>query len=325
MSPNPAHRPAEMLPPPHSVPWKPVLIFAAIAYALLALSAAPFWFLPGGIAHPLYSWVLSAGMLAPAIATVIVVNLVTRGSWRDEVGLRFRGRWKRLALWIPLAVLVMLAINAASAVIMVLRGVPGDLTGSTWAHATTIAMADAGAEMPVPVAVTVVLALTAVNLLVSVIPALGEEIGWRGWLWRQLKPLGFTGAIVVGALIWSLWHLPITLIGHNYPGAPRPLAIGMFIIACVALHFLFGAITERARGNPLPAAFAHSTLNSTVGLAVSIVATQGTLEQMNWFIDTPLGVIGIALTVFAAYLIMPRGARGTFGPQPHGPQTPDAL
>lgn len=292
-----------------------MLIFTAIAYALMAVCAAPFWYLEAGTTHPLYTWVISLGMLSPAAATVIVVKLVTKGPWRDEVGLRFRGRWKRLLLWVPLAVVVMLAINIASAVIMVLRGVPGDLTGSTWARLSAQTLAEAGAPMPVAAAVALVLVIAAINLLVSVIPALGEEIGWRGWLWRELKPLGFTGAIVLGAVIWSLWHLPITLIGHNYPGARRPLAIGMFIIACVALNFLFGAITERAGGNPIPAAFAHSTLNSTVGLAVAIVATEDTLERMNWFIDTPLGAIGIALTVVAAYLIMPKRARESFGQQ----------
>lgn len=300
-------------PPPSSVRWRSVAIFIAVAYALLALCAAPFWFLADGIAHPLYSWVLSVGMLTPTIATLVVVKLVDKGSWREEVGLRFRGRWKRVALWIPLSVLLVLAINVASAVIMVLRGVPGDLTGRTWADTVSDSMTEAGAPMPQVAAIALVLAISAVNLLVTVVPALGEEIGWRGWLWQKLKPLGFLGALTAGGAIWSLWHLPIVLIGHNYPGAPRPLAIGMFLIACIAMNFLFGAITERSGGNPIPAAFAHATVNSTLGLAIGIVATSETMDALNWFIDTPLGAIGIVLMVVAAYLIMPRRARADFG------------
>nr|WP_281023941.1 CPBP family intramembrane glutamic endopeptidase [Mobilicoccus pelagius] len=65
-------------------------------------------------------------------------------------------------------------------------------------------------------------ALTAVaGLLVTCVLALGEEIGWRGWLWPALRPLGRLRAAAAGGVIWAMWHLPIVLIGHNYTGAPR--------------------------------------------------------------------------------------------------------
>lgn len=295
------------------VSWRSVVIFGAVAYGLLALCAAPFWVLEGGIAHPLYTLVIGAGMFAPTIASVVVAKLVDRTSWRDAVGLRFRGKWKRILLWAPLAALIMFAINLATAVIMVLRGVPGDLTGSTWAAEISRAMAENGAEMPTAAAVALILGVTFLGMLLTVVPALGEEIGWRGWLWRELKPLGALPAIVLGGAIWSLWHLPITLIGHNYTGEPRWAAVAMFIPACIALNYLFVAITERAGGNPIPSAFAHSVLNSTLGLTLSVVATSDTVASLNWFVDTPLGLIGIVLTAAVAGAIMPRHARPDTG------------
>lgn len=305
--PSPEHR------SPVRVRWRSVVIFMVIAYGLFALSAAPFWILDDGIAHPLYSLVIGAGMFAPAIASLVVAKLVDGRSWRDAVGLRFRGRWKRIGLWIPLGVLVVLGINVATAVIMVLRGVPGDLTGGTWARLLTEQMAEAGAPMSTPAAVAVVLAISLAGLAISVVPALGEEIGWRGWLWKELKPLGPLGAIVLGGTIWSLWHLPVTLIGHNYTGEPRLAAVGMFIPACIAMNFLFGAITERSGGNPIPAAFAHSTLNSSLGLVIGIIATSETTDALNWYLDTSLGLTGIALLLLAGYLVWPREARASFG------------
>ncbi|WP_114853601.1 CPBP family intramembrane glutamic endopeptidase [Brachybacterium sp. YJGR34] len=246
-------------------------------------------------------------MAGPLIATVVVAKLVDRVAWRDAVGLRFRGRWHRLALWTPLAVLLIVALNAATAVLMVLRGVPGDLSGRTWAGIVTDQFAEAGAEMPTSAAIALVLLSTAIGVLVTAVPAFGEEVGWRGWLWPRLKPLGLLGGVIVGGVIWSLWHLPVTLIGYNYPGAPRPAAIGMFVLACIAMNLLFGAITERVGGNPIPAAFAHATLNSTLGLALGIVSTQETPAAMNPFVDTPLGLIGIVLMAAAGLLILPRG------------------
>jgi len=301
--------PSPVGPGRRGVSGRSVLVFAAVAYGVFALCAAPFWVLDGGIAHPLYSLVIGVGMLAPTIASMVVAKLVDRTSWRDAVGLRFRGRWRRILLWAPLGVLLVLGLNLATAVLMVLRGVPGDLTGRTWAAELTRTMAAQGVELPTGAVIALVLAGAAVGLLVTVVPALGEEIGWRGWLRRELGPLGRWPALVLGGTIWSLWHLPVTLIGHNSPDEPRWAAVAMFVPASIALHALFCAITERAGGNPIPAAFAHATLNSTLGLAIGVVATSGTAAGMNWFLDTPLGITGIALVAVVAALIMPRQRR----------------
>src|SRR5699024_4323459 len=147
----------------HGVSWRSVIIFVAVAYGLFAAFAAPFWMLEGGIAHPLYSTVIGAGMFAPTIASVVVAKFVDRTSWRDAVGLRFRGRWRRILLWAPLGLLLMLAINAATAVLMVLRGVPGDLTGGTWAAEVTRSMAAGGADLPAAAAVSIVVGITVIG------------------------------------------------------------------------------------------------------------------------------------------------------------------
>ena len=57
-----------------AVPWRRVGLFVAIAYGLFALGALPFWFLPEGIAHPLFTPVIAVGMLAPAVASVILAK-----------------------------------------------------------------------------------------------------------------------------------------------------------------------------------------------------------------------------------------------------------
>lgn len=279
----------------------------------MTVAAAPFWILGEGIAHPAYAWVISTiGMFSPLVATVVVAR-ISREKWSESVGLRFRGRWGRIILWALLGTLIPVAIAVASSIIMVLRGVPGDLTGRTWATLVQQQLAEAGLEVSIPVAAAIVLGGAAINLLVSAVSAFGEEVGWRGWLWRELKPLGFTAAVVVGGVIWSLWHLPIVLIGHNYPGMPRGFAIGLFLVFCIALNLLLGAITERSGGNPVPAAFAHSAINATAAIALGLVATEATTEQMSWYIDSVMGATGIVLISVAGWLIFPGRAKRTFG------------
>jgi membrane protease YdiL (CAAX protease family) len=305
----------------------------AISCAVLALAALPFWLLPEGIGHPLYSWVIGLGMFGPAIASAVLAKCVERTSWRTRVGLRFRGRWTRLLLWSPLAVLVVVALHAIAALIMVLRGVPGDLTGRTWYESGQAAYVEAlGTEVHPAVLVLSVLLIAAAGLAVTSVSALGEEIGWRGWLWPALKPLGIVPGAVVGGVLWSLWHLPIMLIGHNYPGSPRPAAIAMFVLPCIAMTLLFGALTERAGGNPIPAALAHGAVNSLGGSIIVLVATAETTAAMSLYVDTLLGVTGAALMAATGLVLMPwsrlrrraRGA-GTAATRSAGADAPDGA
>src|SRR5690606_10998332 len=37
--------------------------------------------------------------------------------------------------------------------------------------------------------------------LVNLLPALGEEVGWRGWLWPRLQPLGQLPAILISGVV----------------------------------------------------------------------------------------------------------------------------
>ncbi|GAA1489231.1 hypothetical protein GCM10009626_19770 [Brachybacterium sacelli] len=277
-----------------------------IAYGLFALCALPFWFLPGGITHPLFTPVIAVGMLAPAVASVILAKGVEKTSWRTRVGLRFRGRWRALLLWGPLALVLMVALGLLGAMLMVLRGVPGDLTARTWLTlATEQLSAAAGAEIPPAAAAAAVIATTAFGIAVTTVFALGEEIGWRGWLWPALKPLGRVRASVLGGIIWSLWHLPVLAIGYNYAGQPRAAAIGMFLLPCIAMSLLFNALTERAGGNPIPAAIAHATSNSATPLLIGLVSSAQTASALNPFVDNASGVVGVALLLLAGATVMP--------------------
>lgn len=261
-------------------------------------------------------------MFAPTIATVVAVRMVEKRSWRSGVGLRFRGLWRRLARWSLLGFLIVLALGTITVVVALLRGVPGDLTGRTWLHQTTEQLAQAGLSLP-PAGIIGLTAIGGVvGIVITAVATLGEEIGWRGFLWPRLKPLGFYPAIALGGLIWSLWHLPITLIGHNYPGMPRPFAVAMFIPACVAMNFLFGAITERAGGSPIASAFAHATVNSTTALVLLVLSTSQTVAHLNWYIDFVTGLTGMVLFTIAGLLVMPRSARASFGPHPTVPELP---
>ncbi|MBR6380046.1 MAG: CPBP family intramembrane metalloprotease [Lachnospiraceae bacterium] len=104
-----------------------------------------------------------------------------------------------------------------------------------------------------------------VSGLVGSFAAFGEEGGWRGYMMpKLLKLMGRGKALVVGGVIWGLWHAPLTCIGHNfgteYPGFPY-LGILMMCLMCILMGVLLTFVTEKS-GSVWPAVFLHAINNS---------------------------------------------------------------
>lgn len=124
-------------------------------------------------------------------------------------------------------------------------------------------------------------------LAISVIlffPGFGEEWGLRGYMMPKLmklmpKPL----AIVVGGIIWGLWHAPLTVSGHNfgtdYKFYPW-LGILLMCIFCIMMNAFLTLLTERTR-SIYPASFCHM-VNNNIGptILLSIFCSQAVVERL---------------------------------------------
>ena len=137
--------------------------------------------------------------------------------------------------------------------------------------------------------------------LLNLIPSLGEEWGWRGYMMpRLLKTMKPLPALLLGGVIWGLWHAPLTAIGHNYgtgyPGFPWT-GIAMMCLFCVTVGTLLTWLTERT-GSCIPAAVAHGAVNGTSSLGLLLTADGG-----NPFVGPmPTGIIGAVPWIAAAVL-----------------------
>jgi membrane protease YdiL (CAAX protease family) len=99
--------------------------------------------------------------------------------------------------------------------------------------------------------------------------AFGEEIGWRGFLQRELAHLGFWKLSLLTGLIWGIWHTPLILQGLNYP--EHPLAgVGMMIAFTTLLSPLFAYVRTRTK-SVIGAAIMHGSLNAVAGISVAFV------------------------------------------------------
>lgn len=108
---------------------------------------------------------------------------------------------------------------------------------------------------------------------INAIPAFGEELGWRGFVLKEFGPLGFWKTSLVIGTIWGLWHAPIILMGHNYPGYPV-IGVIMMVVWCILLSPMFSYVTIKSR-SVIPAAIMHGTLNASYGLSIMLIEGGG--------------------------------------------------
>ena len=104
--------------------------------------------------------------------------------------------------------------------------------------------------------------------------AFGEECGWRGYMMpKMIRIFGRTKAMIVGGIVWGLWHAPLTCIGHNfgtdYWGYPYVGILKMCLL-CTLLGILLTILTEKS-GSVWPAAIMHAVFNMHPGILVGYV------------------------------------------------------
>ncbi|MEV4061417.1 CPBP family intramembrane glutamic endopeptidase [Nonomuraea dietziae] len=248
-----------------------ILLFLLVAYGLAWLSALPLW-LGGGLADPSFGPLVGLMMFTPALGVLAVwaVRRTPFRVWARETGLTLgerRGRTIGLffAAWaaVPLVVYGTLAITAALGLVSLDLGRLSLFTATMRATGVPLP-GDPHAALLVQLAVSTLL-LPVLNL----VPMLGEEWGWRGWLLPKLvASRGVLAGLVLSGVIWGLWHAPATALGYNYPSL-GPWAALLFVGFCVLAGMLFGWLRLRT-GSVWPAVIGHAALNPAASLALML-------------------------------------------------------
>lgn len=122
------------------------------------------------------------------------------------------------------------------------------------------------------------MALLLIAPFLNVIPAFGEEWGWRGYLLpKLLDSFRVVPTLVLMGVIWGLWHLPLTMLGHNYGaeywGYPI-LGILAMCWFCFVVGVLLSYVTLKT-GTCIPAAIAHGGLNGCAAVGVMFSVSGG--------------------------------------------------
>jgi membrane protease YdiL (CAAX protease family) len=132
-----------------------------------------------------------------------------------------------------------------------------------------------------------------IGSLIGLPLAFGEEYGWRGYLQGELVRLGKKRGILLLGLIWSVWHWPIILMGHNYPGYPLQ-GVALMTGYTTLLAFVLGYVIFKT-GSVWLAAFLHALNNQTYAYFATFVYTPA--NPVLSFGPGLFGVLSLAVVV----------------------------
>ena len=139
------------------------------------------------------------------------------------------------------------------------------------------------------------LPMMVIGIFPNIISAMGEEIGWRGYMLPALtKRSNLVKALIISGLFWACWHLPLLAFGDYMTGAPVWYKLPAFVLCILPVGIIIGGLTYLSR-SVWPAAFLHAAHNN-YDQAVFGVITRGD-DMMYYVSETGF------LTIICAWVI----------------------
>jgi CAAX protease family protein len=155
-------------------------------------------------------------------------------------------------------------------------------------------------------AVLMVLLYAVFGFIASCANALGEEIGWRGFLAPQLtQTRGFAVASVVTGCLWAVWHYPILIFADYNLGTAAWYSVGCFTVMVIGLSVIFTWFRLKT-GSLWTATFLHASHN----LFIQAIFTPltGDTGPTRYAIDEFGFVLPAVVAVTAVFFWRRRGA-----------------
>lgn len=233
----------------------------------------------------LYTVIESLYMLFPMIVAG-TLQLIRKEPFRSTGLLGFKINWTWLAaLLLPLfATALSIFISALMPGVRLHYGAGQVISQFNLDDATAAALeAQMSSISPVLLIGSQVISGLLAGCTINAIFAFGEEYGWRNYMVSALKGSGFWKKALFIGFVWGIWHMPLILLGHNYPQHPV-LGVGLMCVECILLGTIELYLVLKS-GSVFPAAIFHGTINALTGLVLMLV------EGGN---DLTIGLTGIA-------------------------------
>ena len=256
--------------------WKPTIWFLVLTAALSSI-----FYVIINVTGTLTLWVYGL-MWMPALAAVLTCVIVGRP-------LRFLGgsRWSTKYVVIAYLVPIVYCLGVFGfAWIFGFGGFPNFDN----VHSTATALGIGGLPDAAQLILFVVV-LSTTGLVSNLAPALGEEIGWRGFLVADLyRKVGFIGTGIISGIVLALWHFPVLGVAYAGLDVPAYFWIPTFGVAAIGISFIAAWLRIKS-GSLWPAVMLHTAANlfqQAVFYALTVPN-----DQTNFV----AGDVGVGLTV----------------------------
>jgi membrane protease YdiL (CAAX protease family) len=244
-----------------------------------------------------YTIFASAYMFLPAVCTVLLQIMHKEKPFRN-LNISFRLNWWFLtAGFVPIVCVFMaLGINLLFPNVSFSTNYEGLLSILPKEQIETAAQQLSKFPPVVFLLILIINSLIA-GYTINAIFAFGEEIGWRGYLLKELHHKKLLPVSLIIGTVWGLWHFPLILIGHNYPQHPVA-GVGMMILFCILLTPIMIYIVIKSK-SVLTAAFFHGALNASAGIHILFLVGGNDLTNG---ITGLAGFLTLLLMNFAFYI-----------------------
>jgi membrane protease YdiL (CAAX protease family) len=223
-----------------------IVTFLALTFGLSAIFYV--LIITGG--QGIAPWTLPL-MLCPGVSAILTKLIFDRS-------LKGLGWKPGPAKWLGLGYLLPILYGAVIYGIVWLVGLGG--------FTTDVVAEDVGRGMPdasrAQMVVVYTLFLATIVYVRSGLPgSLGEELGWRGFLFPELHRMtSFTTASLISGVVWALYHLPLILFSDYNSAAPIAFQVVVFFISTIAHTFVNNWLRAKS-GSVWPAVLLHTSHN----------------------------------------------------------------
>lgn len=210
----------------------------------------------------LKGFLMSAGSMIIPLLAVVFTQLIFKEPVLKGLGISFKfNRWWWIG-WLLLPVIAMLTL-----------GVTLLMPGANWTPDSEMVQKSLQ-NMPEGIGVWGLIGISLLSglfagITINAIFAFGEEIAWRGFLFKEFKGKKFLSAALWIGIIWGFWHAPLILNGHNYPQHPVA-GVFMMVILCVLLTVMLLYFRKKS-GSVIVSAIMHGTINAVAGVSALVV------------------------------------------------------
>ena len=297
---------------------KKVIKFTLITYViawLIQIPAAIYYINhQGAFGKSVFQVGAAISMFAPLLATLITNHTLKGMGWKPNV----KGNVK----WIIFAILVPVIIVVTGAVLF--YSIYPDLFDPT----ASLYLKKTGADMGVdllgqleekgvsPQTYVVISAFSALTggSFFNMFVAVGEEAGWRGFLYPELrKGFGRVTTWIIAGIIWAAFHFPLMLIagyeyGTDYLGAPV-LGLIVFSVNCIVNGALHEIVYDKTKCIWFSALF-HGAINAWANIPFALwnINADGRAEKLMILGPAANGLIGmiplVIITVIMAAQVL---------------------